>query len=160
MLLTPQTAVPEPEDQLVFTEVTTEAEPVLPDNPDPVIVEEPIETEHSSGAISVSESDYILLCNAVGHEAGANNISAVEKAKVVEVIMNRVNSPLYPDTIYGVLTQRYQFSGSSTYVDLGTYSHKVTDLVRESVDLYLNHPEQFSEGYTGFYGDGVRNYFR
>jgi spore germination cell wall hydrolase CwlJ-like protein len=130
-------------DPVIETEVTTEAAPVQPD----------------SNSISVSESDYILLCNAVAHEAGANNIPATEKAKVVEVIMNRVASPLYPDTIYGVLTQKYQFSGSSTYVNLGTFSHKVSDLVKESVDLYLSDPSQFSEGYTGFYGDGKRNYF-
>lgn len=129
----------------------------------PVVeIEAPIEEAAPSygSAVSVSESDYILLCNAVAHEAGANNIPVTEKAKVVEVIMNRVASASYPGTIYEVLTQKYQFSGSSSYVNLGDYSGKVTDMVKESVDLYLSDPSQFSEGYLSFTGDGVRNYFR
>jgi len=112
-----------------------------------------------SNSVSVSQSDYILLCNAVAHEAGSNSISAEEKAKVVEVIMNRVNSPKYPDSIYGVLTQKYQFTGSSTYVDLGSFSGKVTDLVKEAVDMYLADPTRFNHGYLSFYGDGSRNHF-
>lgn len=135
----------------------TEAVPVeeAPAVADPVPA-----TQVGAGSVYVSDSDYILLCNAVAHEAGANNIPATEKAKVVEVIMNRVASSRFPNTIYGVLTQKYQFSGSSTYVDLGTFSYKVTDLVKQSVDLYLSDPSQFSEGYLFFYGDGKMNHFR
>ena len=110
-------------------------------------------------SVSVSESDYILLCNAVAHEAGANSISIEDKAKVVEVIMNRVNSSKYPNSIYGVLTQKYQFTGSSTYTDLGSFSGKVTDMVREAVDMYLSDPTRFDHGYLNFYGDGSRNHF-
>ena len=112
-----------------------------------------------SNSVSVSQSDYVLLCNAVAHEAGSNSISAEDKAKVVEVIMNRVNSSKYPDSIYGVLTQKYQFTGSSTYVDLGSFSGKVTDLVKEAVDMYLSDPTRFDHGYLNFYGDGSRNHF-
>ena len=140
--------IPEPTMLEVPTEMPTEAPvdaaPVQPD----------------SNAVSVSESDYILLCNAVAHEAGANSISIEDKAKVVEVIMNRVNSSKYPNSIYGVLTQKYQFTGSSTYTDLGSFSGKVTDMVREAVGMYLSDPTQFSEGYLSFHGDGVRNYFK
>ncbi|MBR1898999.1 MAG: cell wall hydrolase [Oscillospiraceae bacterium] len=123
-------------------------------------VTEPVAAVSYGSSITVSESDYILLCNAVAHEAGANNISVTEKAKVVEVIMNRVNSSSFPNSIYGVLTQKYQFSGSSTYVNLGTYSNKVTSMVKEAVDLYLSDPSQFSEGYLYFTGDGKQNHFR
>ena len=110
--------------------------------------------------MTVSQSDYILLCNVVGHEYGANWISEYDKALVVEVVMNRVKSPQFPNTIYGVLTQRSQFSGAYTYVNLGTYSRKVTDSVKAAVDLYLSDPSQFNHGYLFFSGDGRRNYFR
>ena len=53
----------------------------------------------------------------------------------------------------------YQFSGSSSYVDLGSFSGKVTDQVREAVDMYLSDPTQFSHGYLSFYGDGSHNHF-
>ena len=114
----------------------------------------------NSWVYSVSERDYILLCNAVGHEAGSNEVPVVEKAKVVEVIMNRVYSDVYPDDIYSVLTQKNQFTGASTYVDLGTYSPKVSDMVREAVDLYFADPSQFDHGYIGFWGDGHQNHFK
>jgi spore germination cell wall hydrolase CwlJ-like protein len=110
--------------------------------------------------IYVSDADYILLCNCVAHEAGATYISASEKAKVVEVIMNRVNSGSFPDSIYGVITQRGQFAGSSGYANLGCYSNQVDDLVKEGVDLYLSDPENYQHGYLYFHGDGKQNYFK
>ena len=145
----------------------TQLETVTPapstEQPTEVSTEPVVETPADSVAPSVtqiSESDYILLCNAVAHEAGATNISETEKAKVVEVIMNRVASPKYPNTIYEVLTQKYQFSGSSSYVNLGTYSSKVTDKVKAAVDLYFKDPSAFNDGYLSFTGDGNQNYFR
>ncbi len=109
--------------------------------------------------LSITDEEFIILCNAVAHEAGCYWIDEYDKAKVVEVIMNRVNSPLYPNTVLGVLTQPYQFSGSSSYVYLGTYSSHVTDSVINAVQLYFNEPSSFAHGYFGFYGDGYRNYF-
>ncbi|MDE5792326.1 MAG: cell wall hydrolase [Oscillospiraceae bacterium] len=108
---------------------------------------------------SVSDSDYILLCNAVAHEAGSDSISIENKAKVVEVIMNRVDSSSFPNTVYGVITQKSQFSGSSSYADLGTYSSKVTQNVKSAVDLYFSDPSAYSHGYLYFYGDGSQNHF-
>ena len=130
-------------------------EPVSYDMP---AVEEPTAVD-GAWTYYVSERDYILLCNAVGHEAGADMVPVVEKAKVVEVIMNRVYSDIYPNDVYSVLTQKNQFTGASTYVDLGTYSPKVSDMVREAVDLYFSDPSQFNHGYIGFWGDGQQNHF-
>ncbi|MBR2283160.1 MAG: cell wall hydrolase [Ruminococcus sp.] len=107
----------------------------------------------------VSDSDYIILCNAVAHEAGSNWISTYDKAKVVEVIMNRVNSSLYPNTVTGVLTQPYQFTGASSYVYLGAYSSEVSQDVKDAVTLYFSDPSSFSHGYYSFWGDGYQNHF-
>lgn len=126
-----------------------------------VEVETTTETETESfDDLPISESDYILICNCVAHEAGANNINATEKAKVVEVIMNRVYSDKYPNTVYEVITQKNQFSGCWNYANLDTYSNKVTDLVKEAVNLYFEDPSQFDHGYIGFWGDGRQNHFR
>ncbi|MBP3309475.1 MAG: cell wall hydrolase [Ruminococcus sp.] len=114
----------------------------------------------SGNTLPITDSEFIMLCNVVGHEAGSYWISEYDKALVVEVIMNRVNSPLYPNTIYGVLTQPYQFSGCESYVNLGTFSHHVTENVKNAVRLYFSEPESFTHGYFSFYGDGYRNYFR
>lgn len=108
----------------------------------------------------ITDAEYIMLCNVVGHEYGADWISEYDKALVVEVVMNRVRSPKFPNTIYGVLTQKNQFSGMKTYINLGTFSRKVTKSVKAAVDLYFAEPERFNHGYLYFEGDGKRNYFR
>ncbi|MBR3720504.1 MAG: cell wall hydrolase [Clostridia bacterium] len=107
---------------------------------------------------AVSDSDYILLCNAVANEAGSNWIATSEKAKVCEVILNRVYSDAYPGTIYGVLTQPYQFSGCWGYVDLGSFSDYVTEDVKSAVSGYLD-GTYGNHGYYSFRGDGYQNYF-
>lgn len=144
--------------------ITEEIE-IIPEEPEQ-IPEEPVfdfeiaETiAPEPEVIAVSDSDYVLLCNAVAHEAGSDNITIENKAKVVEVIMNRVDSPSFPDTVYGVITQKSQFSGSSSYANLSTYTSKVTQNVKSAVDLYFEDPSEFDHGYLYFYGDGSQNHF-
>lgn len=132
--------------------VTTSAASTEPDVP--------VDAPNGDGSLPISESDFILLCNVVGHEAGSNWISEYDKACVVEVIMNRVNSSLYPNSIIGVLSQPYQFADYQSYSYLGTYSGYVTESVKNAVRLYFSNTEQFSHGYLSFWGDGTRNYFR
>ena len=105
-----------------------------------------------------TQREYILLCNVVAQEYGADRTPVKEKAKVVEVVLNRVASEDYPDTIYEVITQPYQFTGSENYSELTTYSDRVTDSVIEAVDWYLENSWS-NHGYTCFYGDGECNYF-
>ncbi|MDE5619920.1 MAG: cell wall hydrolase [Ruminococcus sp.] len=133
-----------------------------------VYYEEPVYEEYAEPEVTdtyvsntsyVSDSDFILLCNAVAHEAGSDWIDVYSKANVVEVIMNRVNSPLYPNTVYEVLAQPYQFEGSGSYVNMSCYSYEVTDSVIAAVNLYFNEPYSFMNGYFSFYGDGYQNYF-
>lgn len=132
--------------------VTTSAASTEPDVP--------VDAPNGDGSLPISESDFILLCNVVGHEAGSNWISEYDKACVVEVIMNRVSSSLYPNSIIGVLSQPYQFADYQSYSYLGTYSGYVTESVKNAVRLYFSNTEQFSHGYLSFWGDGTRNYFR
>lgn len=118
-----------------------------------------IDVDTTVSSLPITDEEYILLCNCVANEAGSDWIDVYEKGKVVEVIMNRVNSPLYPNTIYEVITAPYQFTGSENYAYLTTYSGYVTDMVKESVDLYFNEPFSFTHNYFGFYGDGYQNHF-
>ena len=137
-----------------YTEAPTEATTAAP------VTEAPTEAETEAPVTEApTDSDFILLCNVVGHEAGSYWISEYDKACVVEVVMNRVYSPRFPNSVYGVLTQPYQFSGSGAYVNLGTYSGYVTESVKNAVRLYFSDPSQFSQGYLSFWGDGTRNHF-
>ena len=129
-----------------------------------VVIEENYDIEYSeyNGETTsdnyLTDYEYIMLCNAVAYEAGSDWIPTSEKAKVAEVIMNRVASPDFPDTIYDVLTQEGQFVGVWNYVTLTDYSYKVTEDVKSAVTMalesgYINH------GYLFFEGDGTQNYF-
>ncbi len=166
------------------TETTTKATTAAPaepvTEPVPVATEAPVittcpETEASesapqtdaaeqytsdSFAISVTDREYIMLCNVVGHEYGSDWVPEAEKALVAEVVMNRVNSPQFPNSIYDVLMQPNQFTGLEYLVEMDHMSSYVTQSVRDAVDLYLSNPSQFQHGYLFFNGDGYRNYFR
>ena len=136
-------------------EVIYESEEVIEENYD-------IEYSEYNGETTsdnyLTDYEYIMLCNAVAYEAGSDWIPTSEKAKVAEVIMNRVASLDFPDTIYDVLTQEGQFVGVWNYVTLTDYSYKVTEDVKSAVNIalesgYINH------GYLFFEGDGTQNYF-
>ena len=103
----------------------------------------------------ISDYERILLNNVVAREYGSDWVSVYDKACIVACVMNRVNSPQFPNTIEGVLTQPYQFSG---YYACNYEWSNVTDSVRESVDYYFNHQDEFGN-YLYFFGDGTRNYF-
>ena len=112
-------------------------------------------TDTYASNLPITEYERILLCNLVGREYGSDYVPIEEKAKVVAVVINRVNSPQFPNSIYDVVTQPYQFSG---YLATDTYSYQVTDSVIESVDYYFAHQHEFCD-WLYFEGDGIRNYF-
>lgn len=90
----------------------------------------------------ISDAEYVWLCNLVGHEYGSNWVPVAEKAKVVAVVMNRVNSPKFPNNIWSVLTAPYQFTGFSSY-GTGGYTRQVTQSVKDAVDYYFSHQDEF-----------------
>ena len=113
----------------------------------------------SSGLVKGSR-DYILLCNCVGAEAGSDWIDEFEKACVAEVVLNRVESQLYPGTVFDVLNQEGQFQGASGYIYLDGYSYQVTESVICAVDMYLEEGYiNNNHNYLSFFGDGEHNYF-
>lgn len=113
----------------------------------------------TSAALPISDSDFVILCNVVAHEAGCSWISEYDKAKVVEVIMNRVYSPLFPNTVTAVLSQPNQFTGAPSYAFGGYYVSYCTEACKNAVRLYFSDPSQFSHGYLYFWGDGYQNHF-
>ena len=125
-------------------------------DPDIEIITQYVEPVPETPALPITEYERILLCNVVAREYGANYVPTAEKAKVVAVVMNRVRDPRFPNDIYSVLTQPYQFSG---YVAYSSYTSKVTNDVIAAVDYYFNHTNEFSSTILYFYGDGRWNHF-
>lgn len=146
------------------TEVTTVTTEIIPETvgSPPEVIYEPVtecskeeEIPYGGTDYCISESERVMLCNLVGREYGSDYVSIEEKAKVVAVVMNRVNSSDFPDTIYGVLTQPDQFSG---YIPSESYTYQVTDSVIQAVDYYFSHSYEYGS-YLYFEGDGTWNYF-
>lgn len=105
--------------------------------------------------LPITEYERTLLCNIVANEAGSDWIGIYDKASVVACVINRVNSPDFPNTIEGVLTQPYQFSG---YYASSYYYSTVTDACIQAVDYYFNNPNEFGS-WLYFEGNGTNNYF-
>ena len=118
--------------------------------------------EQVKGSYYPTESERILLVNLVAREYGADWISVEEKAKVVAVVMNRVNSSQFPNNIWDVIHQSGQFEDYYTSCwDLSNtyYSYQVTDSVVQAVDYYFNNTWTFDSNIMYYYGDGRYNYF-
>jgi spore germination cell wall hydrolase CwlJ-like protein len=83
-------------------------------------------------ARDLSENDLFCMVPAVYHESRGEN--ALGQAAVAHVIMNRVRSPAYPDTVCGVVWQKDQFS----FTDDGK-SDRMTDLdaIGKAVEIAL-----------------------
>lgn len=108
---------------------------------------------------TISNRDWIVLCNCVANEAGSYWITEADKARVCEVIFNRYHWWGY-NSIYDVIAAPNQFEGSSSYINLEEYSYKVTDQVINGCAFYCSWPDVFNEGYLFFTGDGYQNHFR
>ncbi len=68
--------------------------------------------EDTSGSVSASDSDLIMLAATI--QAESDNQSYEGKLAVGSVIMNRVKSSKFPNTISGVITQNKQFASYSS----------------------------------------------
>ena len=85
----------EPETELTTEAITETTEPVT----EPVIPTKPKK--------NYTDDDLFYLAAAVCREAGGE--SEEIQLLVANVVINRVNSSIYPDTIYGVLTDYRQY---------------------------------------------------
>lgn len=128
--------------------------------PKPMTTVSPEETEPCE--IEIAREDVEMLAKLIWGEARGVR-SKEQKAAVVWCVLNRVDSPLYPDSIEAVVTQKYQFSGYNE-------SYPLTDEFMEIAEDVLVRWYQEKAGaidvgrvlpkeYLYFVGDGVLNYF-
>ena len=113
-----------------------------------------------------TEESAIMLAKLVFAEARGIK-SQTEQACVIWSVLNRVDSEVWPDTIYGVVTQPYQFAYRSYSNTVDDYGRDLVQLSRDV--LYRYDAEKSGEGnvgrvlpkdYTFYTGDGTHNYFR
>lgn len=115
--------VMEPEDEIIAYEEV--AEVVDEDQPD--MFSEP-QTQYS-------DSDLMLLAKVIYAEAGSEFLSDEWKMCVGEVVLNRVASPEFPNTIYDVVYQQGQYQGArSGYIASLTPSERCIDIAKRLLD--------------------------
>lgn len=95
-------------------------------------------------SITLTEQEKNYLLHLVAAEAGGCDM--VGQILVANVVLNRVESSVFPNTVEGVIFQKNQFSPT---INGAIWSSTITDSVREAVDRALN-GEDFSEGATFF----------
>ena len=88
------------------TESPSEETPDMPSEP----VEAPETNEMESG---ISEDDVELLACVIYQEAGSDAVCDDCRRRVADVVLNRVESEYFPDTIYEVLMQPSQYGAYS-----------------------------------------------
>lgn len=95
-------------------------------------------------SVTLTEQEKNDLLHLVAAEAGGCDM--VGQILVANVVLNRVESSVFPNTVEGVIFQKNQFSPT---INGAIWSSKITDSVREAVERALN-GEDFSEGATFF----------
>jgi spore germination cell wall hydrolase CwlJ-like protein len=118
-------------------------------------------TEHwlMAQAAPAGDSDWTCLTEAIYFEARGESLQG--QVAVAEVILNRVDSPLYPRTVCGVVKQRGSGGCQFSYICDGR-----TDRMREKVPADLagriaramldGAPRVLTEGATSFHTRSVR----
>lgn len=84
----------------------------------------------SDNTIEVSYADAQLLMRIASAEAQDQGVEGM--LRVMQVVWNRKNSPLYPDTVWGVISQPFQFqpitNGSYYTVEITPEAHEALAL--------------------------------
>lgn len=121
----------------------------------------PAVTGQTGGPVAASASDVALIAATVMAEAG--NQAYNGKLAVASVIANRINSPLFPNSAYGVITQERQFaswrSGKvSFYLENQSYTEECYQAAQAVVNGTRNGDWLFFMTKAAADGFGIKNY--
>ncbi len=116
----------------------------------PVVTYIPIEDISESSAEEIAEEDISLIALVTMAEAEGE----CEKGKrlVIDTILNRMDSEHFPDTVYDVIYQPYQFSSMwNGRVDRCEVRDDICQLVKEELEVRTNYDVIFFS--AGCYSD-------
>lgn len=100
----------------------------------------------------ITLDDFYEICRVVMNEAGGESYKC--QVAVAETIINRINSDEFPDTIYEVLYQPYQYS----HADNGEITDSVKEAVTQALEQHIYDTDMmyFREDY---YHEFAEDYF-
>ena len=144
---------------------TIPAQKILADNEPGELEIKKLDTTTSAVTpiVYYTEDDVIMIAKLLTNEAGGVR-SLTQKSAVAWVVLNRVASSKYPNTIVGVITQPYQFEGWHPETEPYDECIKLARDVLELWNMEMNGSKEgvgrtIPEEYLYFTGDGVNNYF-
>lgn len=113
------------------------------------------ETSAESQKNVVSEEDVTYLATAIYCEAGSDSISDLTRYYVADVILNRVESADFPDTIHGVLTQEYAY-GTFAWTGIVFPEYSASEWEQPAVDRAYDVARDvlLNGNHTWLYGNG------
>lgn len=120
-------------------------------NEDPVESESVVEETEEQG-YQFTEEEINLIARLTYAEAG--NQSELGKRLVIDVVLNRLGHPNFPDTVYDVIYQENQFSpATSGSIDLYSATEEIIQLVKEEIERRTDHDVFFFRAsHYGNYG--------
>lgn len=144
----PEDDIPDPEPEKI------EADPVEEmDDPDPVEVQsDPVEIQSDPAVTAPAVSYEVDLLNRLV-EAEATGESYAGRVAVAEVVLNRVNSSIFPNSIEGVIYDAGQFSPITDGRINMTASQSSKDAVQEALS-----GSNYTGGALYFYNPAVTGY--
>lgn len=121
--------------------IVTEIEEVAIENDDPTLAK----SRYAETIDGLTEYEKDLICRIAFREAG-NQCEEGQRA-VMEVILNRVESDVWPDTVEGVLSQPHQFS---TWSGRNRVSEEHIENMEEILDKVYTEEPVLSDNYVYF----------
>lgn len=148
-----------PKPEKIPVEKTVETSP----NPVTVEIQGVVEKPEPEPEVSVSKKDMELIAHMTMAEAEGE--SEYGQRLVIDTILNRVDSSTFPDSVYGVLYQPYQFSSindgrfARCYVKKELYELVVEEVQnRTNYDVIFFRTGHYSEYGTPLFKEGA-HYF-
>ncbi|KAA0549855.1 LysM peptidoglycan-binding domain-containing protein [Bacillus sp. BGMRC 2118] len=130
--------------------ITTTTERLEINSPAPVTNSaEPVVEESESTNLTLSQNDFDLLARLVRAEAQTEPFEG--KVAVAAVVLNRVDSPKFPDTIRGVIYQKRQFQPVSN----GQINRPADEESIRAVEAALSDMRHIAEGSLFFYNPKI-----
>lgn len=117
---------------------------------------------HQDISITITDSDAALIARTIWGEA--RGCSDLQKQAVAWCILNRVDDARFPNSVAGVVKQRYQFAGysSGNPIDEELYAIAVDVLARWQMEQYCigDVGRVLPREFVYFGGNGTSNRFR
>lgn len=133
---------------------TDESIDILPETEVTIPTEEPTEQESTEPDTTIDPDELEMLACVIYQESGGNSSCDNCRRYVADIVLNRVNHPDFPNTIYEVLTQKGQY-GELYWTGIKWPERAKYDVEKDAVARAYRIAEEVLSGqHSKLYGNG------